>query len=223
MNTEGTAKMVNAIQTRADELQTQRPAGRFVHKAAIEDEPAGASLVPDAVARAKEGDREAVRFLYLRYADNVYSYVRTIVQDDYEAEDVTQHVFAKLLTHIGRYEQRSVPFTAWIVRLAHNAAIDHLRSRRAVLAAEVFGADDRSSDGEEERSRGLRDALAALPEEQRDVVVLRHVVGLTPGEIADRLGRTESSVHGLHHRGRAALRSELQRLELAPSTLAVAA
>jgi RNA polymerase sigma-70 factor, ECF subfamily len=223
MNTEGPSPMVNAIQTRADELQTRRPAGRFVHKSAIEDEPAGASLVPAAVARAKEGDREAVRFLYLRYADNVYSYVRTIVQDDYEAEDVTQHVFAKLLTHIGRYEQRSVPFTAWIVRLAHNAAIDHLRTRRAVLAPEVFGADDRASEREDERSRGLREAIASLPEEQRDVVVLRHVVGLTPGEIADRLGRTESSIHGLHHRGRAALRTELQRLELAPSTLAEAA
>ena len=197
--------------------------GSFRRTARLVDDEAGTRAVNQAVVRAKQGDREALRYLYVHYADHVFGYVASIVRDDHEAEDVTQHVFAKLLTHIHKYEQRSVPFTAWIIRLAHNASIDHLRSRRAVLAPEVFGADDRASDGDDERSRGLRDAIAALPEEQRDVVVLRHVVGLTPGEIADRLGRTESSVHGLHHRGRAALRSELQRLELAPSTLAEAA
>ena len=84
-----------------------------------------------AVARAKEGDREAVRFLYLRYADNVYGYVRSIVRDDYEAEDVTQHVFAKLMTVIGKYEERDVAFSAWILRVARNVAVDHMRQRRA--------------------------------------------------------------------------------------------
>jgi RNA polymerase sigma-70 factor (ECF subfamily) len=52
------------------------------------------------------------------------------------------------------------------------------------------------------------------------VVVLRHVVGLTPTEIASRLGRTESSVHGLHHRGRRALQSQLTERELSPCTRA---
>ena len=58
-----------------------------------------------AVARAKEGDREAVRYLYLRYSDNVYGYVRSIVRDDYEAEDITQHVFAKLMAVLPKDEQ----------------------------------------------------------------------------------------------------------------------
>ena len=48
--------------------------------------------------------------------------------------------------------------------------------------------------------------------------MLRHVVGLTPGEIADRMGRTEGSIHGLHHRGRRALQRELIQLESTPST-----
>ena len=48
--------------------------------------------------------------------------------------------------------------------------------------------------------------------------MLRHVVGLTPGEIADRMGRTEGSVNGLHHRGRRALQRELERLDSAPFT-----
>jgi RNA polymerase sigma-70 factor, ECF subfamily len=50
------------------------------------------------------------------------------------------------------------------------------------------------------------------------VVVLRHVVGLTPGEIAERLGRSENSIHGLHHRGRRALQSQLRQLDCAPAT-----
>jgi RNA polymerase sigma-70 factor (ECF subfamily) len=66
----------------------------------------------------------------------------------------------------------------------------------------------------------LRDALRSLPDEQREVVVLRHVVGLSPGEIAGRMGRTESSVHGLHHRGRGAMRAALLKVGAAPTVMA---
>ncbi|HET7499165.1 MAG TPA: sigma-70 family RNA polymerase sigma factor, partial [Candidatus Eisenbacteria bacterium] len=93
----------------------------------------------------------------------------------------------------------------------------HMRKRRAIPAAEVFGADDRLPEGNEDRARELRSALADLPEEQRDVIVLRHVVGLSPGEIAVRLGKTEPSIHGLHHRGRAALRLALVERGCAPT------
>ena len=79
------------------------------------------------MARAKEGDQEAVRFLYVVYVHNVYGYVRSIVRDDHEAEDVTQHVFAKLITAIVKYDDRGVPFFAWLLRLARNVAIDQLR------------------------------------------------------------------------------------------------
>ena len=73
-----------------------------------------------------------------------------------------------------------------------------------------------------ERSQNLREAIRALPDEQRSVVVLRHVVGLTPGEIATAMGRSESSIHGLHHRGRRALQTELANRDYAPSTAALA-
>ena len=69
----------------------------------------------------------------------------------------------------------------------------------------------------EESSFTLREALKTLPEDQRQVIVLRHVVGLTPGEIAGRLGKTEPSIHGLHHRGRGALRAVLTERDCAPT------
>jgi RNA polymerase sigma-70 factor (ECF subfamily) len=89
------------------------------------------------VAAAQQGESAALHELYERYADNVYSYVRTIVHDDHAAEDVTQHVFAKLLTKIGSYQERSVPFVAWLLRIARNCAIDHLRGSRVVYCEEV--------------------------------------------------------------------------------------
>ena len=66
----------------------------------------------------------------------------------------------------------------------------------------------------------LRDALAELPEVQREIVVLRHVAGLSPREIAERLGRSEDSIHGLHHRGRRALQAALTEAGATPMTLA---
>ena len=171
-----------------------------------------------AVARAKQGDGEAVRYLYVTYSHNIYGYVRSIVRDDHEAEDVTQHVFAKLITTIVKYDDRGVPFFAWLLRLARNLAIDHLRANRLTPTESVLD-PNAGSTASLDQAETVRSALEALPSEQREVVVLRHVVGLTPGEIADRMGRTESSIHGLHHRGRRALRRELERLDSTPCTL----
>jgi RNA polymerase sigma-70 factor, ECF subfamily len=178
------------------------------------------AMVLAAVKRAKQGDQEAIRYLYLRYADNVYGYVCSIVRDEHEAEDVTQQIYAKLLTAIARYEPRSVPFSAWILRIAHNAAIDHVRARRAVPCEEVRSPDLEDGDISRERSRDLRAALDKLPAEQRDVIVMRFILGLSPREIADRIGRSEDAVHGLQHRGRTTLRKELTRLQSAPAVAA---
>jgi RNA polymerase sigma-70 factor (ECF subfamily) len=189
----------------------------FTSRAAVNSSPEMLRKTRLAVARAQEGDQEALRFLYVSYSHNIYGYVRSIVRDDHEAEDVTQHVFAKLITTIGKYDDRGVPFFAWLLRIARNVAIDHLRANR-VTPVEVLPELGSSSDADIDQVQTVREALAALPDEQREVVVLRHVIGLTPGEIAARLGRTESSIHGLHHRGRRALQRELRALETSPST-----
>ncbi len=193
--------------------------GRALYGAGGREEPAGSRTVSLAVARAKEGDRDAFAFLYVRYADNVCGYVRSIVHDAHEAEDITQQVFAKLIRVIGKYEEREVPFLAWILRVARNVAVDHIRRQRAIpveeVRAAVEGYHEPAGAG---RMGDLREALAQLPHDQREVLVLRHIAGLSPGEIAQRTGRTEGSVHGLHHRGRRALRSDLTSRGAAPST-----
>jgi RNA polymerase sigma-70 factor, ECF subfamily len=190
-------------------------AGRFARSDARE---APDELVYEAVARAKQGDMSALHFLYVRFADDVCAYVRSIVRDPHAAEDITQVVFAKLMKAIHRYERRDVPFAAWIIRVARNAALDHIRASRQIPLAEVRTSDEGSEQVGFERALSLREALARLPADQREVLVLRHVAGLSPGEIADRLGKTEASIHGLHHRGRGALRAALRELEAAPVT-----
>ena len=198
-------------------LATSSATVGFTSRTAVNASPEMLQKTRLAVARAKEGDDEALRFLYVSYSHNIYGYVRSIVRNDHEAEDVTQHVFAKLMTTIHKYDDRGIPFFAWLVRMARNVAIDHLRSNRLIPTENVL--DPTTSTGADlDRTETVRAALAALPEEQREVVVLRHVVGLTPGEIADRMGRTESAIHGLHHRGRRALQRELTQLDSTPAT-----
>jgi RNA polymerase sigma-70 factor, ECF subfamily len=193
----------------------------FRCRTTLDESPETLSKTRLAVARAKEGDHEALRFLYVSYSHNIYGYVRSIVRDDHEAEDITQHVFAKLMTSIVRYDDRGIPFFAWLLRLARNVAIDHLRANRLTPTETVLDPDE-SATIDLDRAETVRSALSTLPDEQREVVLLRHVIGLTPGEIADHMGRSEGSIHGLHHRGRRALQRELERLDAAPFTRPVA-
>jgi RNA polymerase sigma-70 factor (ECF subfamily) len=173
-------------------------------------------LVRRAVSQAKQGDSEGIHFLYVRFHDDVLRYVNSLVRDYHEAEDITHNVFAKLMTAITKYEERAVPFTAWIMRVARNAALDHLRARRAVPTEEVRVAETSEADSNLERGLDIREALEELPTDQREVLVLRHVMGLTPVEIAGTLEKTESSVHGLHHRGRRALQGALESRDAVP-------
>lgn len=173
-------------------------------------------LVRRAIAQAKRGDAEGIHFLYVRFHDDVIRYVNSLVRDHHEAEDITHNVFAKLMTAISKYEERAVPFTAWIMRVARNAALDHLRARRAVPTDEVRVTETAEVDSNLGQGLDIREALEGLPIDQREVLVLRHVMGLSPMEIAGTLEKTESSVHGLHHRGRRALQSALESRDAVP-------
>ncbi len=177
---------------------------------------AESELVHRAVLALKKGDRSALHFLYVRYADDVCGLIRSIVRDSHEAEDITHNVFAKLITAIHKYEPREVPFSAWIMRVSRNTALDHLRARRQIPFEEVRTTDEGHEQVGFDRSQSLREAFQRLPQDQREVLVLRHIAGLSPSEIARRIGKTESSVHGLHHRGRGALQDALRELDAAP-------
>jgi RNA polymerase sigma-70 factor (ECF subfamily) len=192
--------------------------GAFAHQTGRAGEEEDRDLERRAIRAAKAGDWDALDYLYSRHADDVLRFVQSIVRNRHDAEDVTQEVFTKLMRAIHRYEEREVPFAAWITRVARNAALDHVRARRQIPVEEVRISENGQEETSFERLYAFKRALAALPESQRQVLILRHIGGLSPNEIADRLGKTEASVQGLHHRGRAALKLSLRELGAAPVT-----
>ena len=198
----------------------QADAGQFrVRQNERDVSPAGELAVARAVRCAQAGDRDAFAFLYARYADDICGYARSIVHDYHEAEDVTQQVFAKLIRVIGKYHEQDVPFFAWMLRVTRNVAVDHLRKQQPLPVEEVRAESQR--DEAHVSGAALADltaALATLPHAQREVLVLRHFAGLSPTEIATRVGKSEGSIHGLHHRGRRSLIAELTERCAAPST-----
>ena len=208
---------VHALRRAADRMEASKDGMEFRRGGVARHGPADESLVVAAAMRARERDEAALRFLYLRYADVVYSAVCAVVRDEHEAEDITQALFARLSGALWNYEPRLVPFGAWIARVARNAAIDSIRSRRLVPCEEVRNAETAVDDLSRDRLEALRTALGDLPSDQREVVLLRFVFGLSPREIAERLGRSENAVHGLQHRGRRRLRRNLIDLHAAPA------
>jgi RNA polymerase sigma-70 factor (ECF subfamily) len=214
------ARIINVLgYTKRPDVMPMHGTRRFAVRPSGSDE-ANSRLVSAAIKGAQRGDSDALGFLYARYADSVYGYVRSIVHDHHEAEDITQHVFAKLMKVIGKYQEQDVPFLSWILRVARNAALDSMRNNKLVPVEEVR--EVRPAFGESSsamRVDGLRDALAALPEAQRQVLMLRHLVGLSPCEIAEMTGKSEGSIHGLHHRGRRTAAAELRLRGMAPATV----
>lgn len=170
-----------------------------------------------AIERARRGEAAAIAYLYLRFVENVYGYVASIVRDEHEAQDIAQQVFTRMITAIRGYESRGVPFRAWLLRIAHNMALDHLRRQRAIPHEQPLVEVEPVDEPAGSRALSLLEALREVPEGQREVVVLRHVHGWSPPEIAAGLGRTENAVHALHHRGRRTLQLALARRDLTPA------
>lgn len=175
------------------------------------------------VRAAIAGDQDAIRDLYELYAGPIHRCVRRVVRDEHDSEDLTQEVFLKLLRVLPRFESRGRPFRSWALRVAHNAALDHVRAARGALDTLEPETDAVMTEMVDlDRRSDLLDALRVLPGEQRAVVVLRHLVGLSPDEVAGRIGRSSAAVHSLDHRARVSLRRDLAQSSCAPAVLRVA-
>jgi RNA polymerase sigma-70 factor (ECF subfamily) len=208
-----------AVRRAADRLEATAARSGYRRRRQLDHPPDAEALVSAATVRARDGDDDALRLLYLLYADNVFGYVLAIVHDEHDAEDITSEVFARLPRALAHYRPSGTPFVAWLLRVARNAALDHLRAQRSVPLAEV-PASVRSELHAHERLDDLRAALEALPSDQRQVMVLRLIAGLSPGEVAERIGRSVDAVHALQHRARRRLREELTQAGWAPTLAA---
>ena len=167
------------------------------------------------VANAKRGDSQAFGLLFDEYAGPIHRFIVSRVNSPSDAEDLTQLVFVKALEALPRFEARGIPFGGWLFRLARNAIIDQIRTRRDHLPL-VTALTRETDDAGPEARAALRDdldrvaqALTELTDDQREVIELRFFAGLSVLETAVAMGRQEGTVRGLQFRAIAALRRSL--------------
>jgi RNA polymerase sigma-70 factor (ECF subfamily) len=161
---------------------------------------------------AAQRDRAAFAPLYERYVDQIYAYAHTLTRNRELAEDVTASTFAKAIEDLPRFEWRGVPYSAWLYRVAAN-----LVARQGRRPAWVDIDSHQPVDGEspevivEQRDREatVRAAVAVLPADQRQAVLLRFGGDLRNREIGEIMGRSEGAVKLLTFRAMTTLRKEL--------------
>ena len=159
------------------------------------------------LARYARGDAAAARELMHRLAPRVLRLARRLLQDQAEAEDVTQDAMLRLWRIAPDWQAGGAKPSTWLHRVTVNLATDRLRRRRGVALDAIEEPDDPAPavvetmiDGD--RRRALDDALALLPDRQRVAVVLRHLEGMTNPDIAATMGIGVEAVESLTARGK---------------------
>ena len=158
---------------------------------------------------SQQGDREAFTRLFDTYLDRIHRYIYFRVMDSELAEDITSLVFLKVWENLDSFQNGPSSFAGWIYRIAHNTIIDHYRTRRIVISLEDVGPADHvySSDEVDEklemkiRSQELSEALMELTSTQKEVLILRFVLGFSTLEIAHRLHKREGAIRSMQMRG----------------------
>lgn len=159
------------------------------------------------IRRARRGDTNAFGKLYDEYADRVYAFVRSRTGSVHDAEDVTATVFLNAWESMASYDDRGLPFAAWLFRIARNSTIDEYRrcATRPVPIAELPPEAD-AEDGPELRALAtadaerIRAAVRSLTEDQGAVIALRYWSDLSLKETAAALGKNENAVKQLQYR-----------------------
>jgi RNA polymerase sigma-70 factor (ECF subfamily) len=202
---------------------SRRAAAVTLRSRARDEVPYPALSDPVLVVRARDGDREALRTLVERHAPAVRRLAAFALADPQDAEDAAQDSLAKLCVRIGQFRGDS-RFTTWLYALVANTCRDlgaHERRRAHQpldRVVEQAGADEPQDLAlERDRRRALAAHLAGLSADQRQVMVMKDVLGLSYDEIAAALEMPVGTVKCHAHRGRARLRRSLERPEAVPA------
>jgi RNA polymerase sigma-70 factor (ECF subfamily) len=174
----------------------------------------------DLIRRAQEGEPNVVGDIYERYQRGIFSFIYYRVGDLHTAEDLTSEVFLRMIEKLPKFSGRSLTFQAWLFQIARNLSIDHYRRRS--IRKNVQLVDDYPEGGDEPlemvskelTSEKLYHALVKLPENQRDVIVMRFIVGMPVTEVAQTLHKSDNSVKGLQRRALQSLREFLDEWEV---------
>ncbi len=207
-------------------VQDSAPEEQIEPIAPIEQAPEAADAPVAPVADADESalverartEPDAFGQLYERYVDRVYSYIYHRVGNVQDAEDLTARTFYRALEKLDTYEDRGLPFSAWLFRIAHNLVANWHRdhSRRQVFSLEKLwwrshdGArPDEAVEAEVEREE-LWEAINRLPEERRNLLLYKLNTTLSNLEIGEMMNKSESAIKSLYFRTLSALRKDLE-------------
>lgn len=173
----------------------------------------GERLLVDA---ARVGDEAALSELYTLYFPRVYRYILARTGNTYDAEDLAEEVFMRVLDAIERFQWREAPFSAWLFRIAHNAVISQRRKDgargRPTPLSDGLSVNSPGPDELVENRLVLNEVMRAaqgLPEAQRQVISLRFAAGLSVAETARAMGKHEGNVKVIQHKAIVKLREML--------------
>ena len=169
------------------------------------------------VLQAQAGNSEAFGQLYDAYMERIYRFVYFRVEDQQTAEDITSQVFLKAWGNLDRFRFSRTPYLAWLYTIAHNAVIDHYRTRKVTTALDdvQLSQPDHSEAVENEidltvEMQSIKSALQTLTDDQQRVLTLKFIEGMSNNEIARHLGKREGAIRALQMRGLQALAKQLE-------------
>lgn len=185
----------------------------------------------------KTGNSDSFTTLVRRYQDRLYNLAYRVLANQEEAEEVVQNTFLRIHEGAGNFRSKNV-FAGWVFRIAHNACLDILRTRQRDVTNLSFDqpvvqegdkhptviqiADEKANPEEQlrhlEQTKLIEESLQQLPEDQRIVVVLRDIEGLSYDDIAQIVGASLGTVRSRIHYGRLKLRDLLRSYVLAPDS-----
>lgn len=197
----------------AETLAGAKPA-RKVDEAATLSSDSETLDIQSLIDRAKKGDRHSFALLYRGHVHLVYRYLAYRLPNRSLAEDLTAEVFLRALRKISDFQWRGVEFSAWLVRIARNVLLDHLKSagnRLEVVGIEGTGIENATVPGSDLEAldrldrQALYKALNSLRPEHQEVLYLRFLQGLSTTEVGKIMEKTEGAIRVLQFRALKAL------------------
>lgn len=174
------------------------------------------------VLQAQAGNAEAFGQLYDAYMERIYRFIYFRVEDQQTAEDLTSQVFLRAWNNLDRFRLGKTPYLAWLYTIAHNAVIDHYRTRKPTAALDDvrLSQPDHAESVEnnidfEVEMQSIKVAMQTLTDDQQQVLTLKFIEGMTNDQIARHLGKREGAVRALQMRGLRALARQLEEKMIA--------
>ena len=166
------------------------------------------------VRRAQKGESEAIGVLFDRHHMRIYRYIRARIFDTQTAHDITGEVFLRMVANIHTFQPRGVPFTAWLYQITRNYLADFVQKEsrmKIVSMAEGSNASHTAVNPavvieQKLETEALLEALNHLDKIQRDVLILRFLVGFSLQETADILDKTVAAVKSIQFRSLKAMK-----------------